>query len=124
MDQELIVPNDWFVVKNHFNEEGLPNVLLGEDILLLKKEGVNLDLGWYGGDEGCFRLYLFKGNWLEGELFEKYSSRAKRDIRLRIEEIFKSFERGAFLGVEGIRINQVNGTGFEQLDDFVLRSTD
>lgn len=125
MNHDLVIPKDWIIIKNDFNDEEVSADFPEEDILLLKKQDVCLDVGWYGGSEGRYILYLFRGNWLKGELLEKYSSSIKWNIRTRIYEIFKSIDEGVFVGVEGIKVDQEsseNGTGFDKHEDFALRT--
>lgn len=124
MKSELVVPNSWVVIKNVFDEYIPPDEHPEEDILLIRKGEIHLDLGWYGGANGKYCIYLFKGNWLRGELLEKYSSKVKRDVSKRIDEILNSFETGDFEKVIGIHVDEDdvdNENRFEAIKDFTLR---
>lgn len=81
---ELEISNNWKVIRDEFHqidpistqfskEENEKNLFFQEDLLLLRNENYQIDLGWYGGNEnGCFHLYVFRGeDWYSCELLEK-----------------------------------------------------
>lgn len=114
----------WHIVKNDFDDISKPDEYPIEDILLIQKDDLNLDVGWYGGFEGKYCLLFFKGSWLKGELLEKLSSRDKDLIFQRIEEITFQYEKGAYDKLNGYLVDEDDSSNqniFTEFPDFMLR---
>lgn len=120
------LPKGWKIFKNDFyqidlSDDAIPEkdkfiwIYYNEDILLIEKNDFHLDLGWYGEENGEYCIHFFKGNWLNGELLEKYSSRESKKIAARIQEILVAFENGDF---EKINSYKVNNEDFKNQSDF------
>lgn len=74
--QVLEIPLNWKIKRNVFydinptdditEDDKYNNIYCQEDLLLIKKNDYNIDLGWYGADnlksdKTGFYLYLFRG---------------------------------------------------------------
>jgi hypothetical protein len=93
-------------------------------MLLIEKNDYHLDLGWYGDENGDYCIHFFKGNWLRGELLEKYSSKESEKIAARIQEILVAFECGDFENINGYKVNDEdpnNQSDFGDLESFEPR---
>jgi len=128
------LPEGWRVYKNEFYKidpsEDLPYddkfyfIYYGEDMLLIENDHFHLDLGWQGGENGQYTIHFFKGNWLVGELLEKFRSKKSALIAERIVEILTAFKDGQFDNLRGYVVDDndlSNQAVFEDLDSFEPR---
>jgi hypothetical protein len=108
------LPDGWSIECNNFmdiepdNDWGIEEVgdIFTEDILHAKYNGYLIDLGFYGdyyeNRTGFFRLYVIKGDFINGTLFESFISRSTNEIVIKIARYFDLI-KGGFLGnVKGI----------------------
>lgn len=106
----LSIPSTWTVLKNEFYDIADANqlseldhlvCLFGlEDMLMLQRGAYCLDLGWYGAemsDPGAgYRLCLFRGQWYNGDLMERFSSKDRHVIAEGIQCFIRQVDEGAY----------------------------
>lgn len=100
----------WTVVKNEFYDINDVDRLSArerwiylyglEDMLMLTNGVYCLDLGWYGGaDDGPdagYRIHLLRGEWYNGDLMERFSSKDRHAIAERIQCFIQQVDAGAY----------------------------
>lgn len=131
---EFDIPDGWRVYKNDFykidpsdsvsEEDKFNFIYCLEDMLLVESNDFHLDLGWYGEELGQYTIHFFKGNWLIGELLEKYSSNKSDLIASRINEILVAYKKGDFDNVSGYVVDENdldNHSDFGDLGNFEPR---
>lgn len=121
--QPLKISDRWTVGKHEFyaidpdgNVEGDNTFwMFSEDLLQIEMDDYVLDLGWYGDEDGAYCLYLIRGNFLTGELLEKFKTRDRQKVVARLNDITKAVETGQLDNVRGY---QVSEDGEKTVDDF------
>lgn len=131
--QKLDIPSDWTVWQNEFYDiDPQGNASAGdkflfvyacEDLLQIGKEPYVLDLGWYGSDDLSdkhtgYCISLLKGNWLDGELLEKFCSKDKQTIADKIQEFIRAVDGNEYDNLTGYRVDENDPTNKNQMGDF------
>ena len=121
--QSLNISEGWTVRQHEFYDidpEG--NVenddtfwMFSEDLLQIEMDGYVLDLGWYGEQDGNYCLYLIRGNFLTGDLLEKFQSRDRRTIQARIKTLADAVTSGRFDNLSGYSVTEDSD---KTMDDF------
>lgn len=132
---EFEILEGWRIYKNDFHkidssdnisdDDKFNYIYCLEDMLLIENDEFHLDLGWYGDEDGQYTIHFFKGNWLVGELLEKYSSNKSVQIAVRINEILTAFKNGEFDNINGYIVdenNLNNQSDFGDLNNFEPRN--
>ncbi|BDD03736.1 hypothetical protein [Aureibacter tunicatorum] len=93
-DNNLPIDDIWF----HFDE----------DILFYTHDEYFIDLGFYGGDYsvnrcGFFALYVGKGDFGQGVLYEYFISRSSEEIKIKIELYMNLISSNKIEGLEGLK---------------------
>lgn len=120
--QVLYIPTGWEVKRNEFYDiDPFDNslaedkdvlIFIQEDMLWLKKDNYNIDLGWYGGDDlkdrlTGFCIHLYRGDhWNKCELLEKFRSNNKKDIVDKLGIIINSVDNGDYNYLIGYKIDE------------------
>lgn len=119
--KKLSIPSSWAVLVNRFvdlepdNNYPVETVydLFDENLLHAHFEDYFIDLGYYGGyspnRDGFFRLYIAKGNFLVGELFESFSSRSTDAITAKLDYYFNNIPAGALNSIRGHTYDEDTG---------------
>ncbi|MDI9310539.1 MAG: hypothetical protein QM535_10005 [Limnohabitans sp.] len=131
-NKELNIPKEWKVYKNDFmdlepnNSYPIDEVwyYFQEDILQATYNDYLIDLGFYGdysnNRKGFFRLIVAKGDFNEGELFEKYISRSTEEIKNKLEFYFNFILGDEIESLSGLKYgeyeNQVEYDIYSSID--------
>lgn len=124
---EFEIPKGWRVYNNYFykldpsdetsDDDKFDFIFCHEDMLLIENHEYHLDLGWYGDESGNYTIHFFKGNWLVGELLEKYSSNRSYLIAERVGEILTAFKNGEFVNIKGFIVDENDENNHAQFAD-------
>ncbi|MFN7329851.1 MAG: hypothetical protein ACK5UP_10135 [Bacteroidota bacterium] len=137
--QELNIPTDWEIKRNEFYDiDPFDNssaddkdvlIFVQEDMLWIKKENYNIDLGWYGGHDlndrlTGFCICLYRGdNWNKCELLEKFRTRSKKDIADKLRSIITSVDSGDYDSLTGYSIDEDDLTNENLMSDHEVYSS-
>lgn len=132
--QQLNIPADWEIKRNEFYDidpfdDSTMNdkdtlIFIQEDMLWLRKDEYNIDLGWYGGDDlgnemTGFCIYLYRGdNWNKCELLEKFRTKNKKTVVDKLDILIKSIDEGDYDNLVGHRIDEDDLTNQNSMTDF------
>lgn len=138
-NKALNIPKEWKVYKNDFmdlepnNSYPIDEVwhYFQEDILQATYNDYLIDLGFYGdylnNRKGFFRLIVTKGDFSEGELYEKYVSRSTEEIKKKLEFYFNfilSNEIQSFSGLKYDEAHQFEYDIYSSIDKIKIKLTD
>lgn len=101
----LSIPDAWKVYKNDFtslepdNTYSIDDVFhyFTEDLFQAHYKEYCIDLGFYGqyldNRKGNFKLIVLKGDFLDGEVLETFTSRKTDEIKEKLEYYFEMIPR-------------------------------
>lgn len=103
-----------------------------EDILQATYNDYLIDLGFYGdysnNRKGFFKLIVTKGDFSEGELFEKYISRSTEEIKKKLEFYFNFILSNEIERVSGLKYgknkNQLEYDIYSSINKIKIKLTD
>jgi len=109
------VSTAWTIKWNKFMDLEPDNDLPIDDVWINFEEDISyficddyfIDLGFYGnyleGRKGTFKLYVAKGNFTEGKLYEYFSSRSTEEIAIKIEDYMALISNGKIKKIKGLK---------------------
>lgn len=99
--------SQWTIHGNHWcDAEEAANKL--EDLFQISYKEYVIDVGYYGKNK-IFILYVLKGNFLNGELIEKFSSKTLHEIKRKVAEYCLQIPSGKVFESQKIVDGLVNG---------------
>jgi hypothetical protein len=117
--KELLIQNCWTIKQNNFIDLEPDNKFdigvvahnFGEDILQATFNEYVIDLGFYGNyydnRNGFFKLFVIKGDFLQGELFEAFISRSTEDIKHKLDIYFDIIPKNQLDNIKGYFFGQL-----------------
>jgi hypothetical protein len=139
-NKALNIPKEWKIYKNDFMDLEPDNLhpidevwyYFQEDILQATYNEYLIDLGFYGdylnNRKGFFRLIVTKGDFSEGELYEKYISRSTEEIKNKLEFYFNFILSKEIENLSGLKYdeyeNEVQYDIYSSIDKIGIKLTD
>ena len=109
----LTIPNCWTINRNnfvnlepdnHFDIDLVAHNFV-EDVFQATWNKYIIDLGFYGNYDdnrkGFFKLYVIKGDFLQGTLYETFISRSTNDIKNRLDMYLDIIPKNLLENVQG-----------------------
>lgn len=128
---KIKIPTEWNIKRNVFydidpldeisEDDKFDNIYYQEDLLWIQKGDLNIDLGWYGGEDSSagFCIVFYKGkSWNDCELFEVFRSRNKNTIIKRLEFLVDSVINGLIDSKNGYVISESKGTDISDFETY------
>ena len=128
--KKLLIPDCWTIKRNNFIDLEPDNNFeidlvaenFVEDILQATFDDYIIDLGFYGNynenKNGFFKVFVIKGDFLQGELFETFISRSIEDIAAKLNKYFDIISTHQLYNI----IGYVYGQSTKNIDDIDIYS--
>lgn len=134
---KIKIPTEWNIKRNVFydidpldeisEDDKFDNLYCQEDLIWIQKKDLNIDLGWYGGEDSSsgFCIVFYKGkSWNDCELFEIFRTRSKNAIIERLDFLIASDSNGLLDSKSGYVISESNGADISDFKTYSVFKED